>query len=136
MKLSIITINNNDAAGLEKTIKSIINQTFTDYEYIIIDGGSTDESVEVIKKYTEHIDYWVSEPDKGIYNAMNKGINQTEGEYLNFLNSGDTYYDNNVLNKIKDWLNYDIVAGQCIIDNRKEYGFINHEITMLDLFQD
>ena len=72
MKLSIITVNFNDAEGLERTIKSVISQTFHDYEFIIIDGGSTDGSVDVINKYESYIDYWVSEPDGGIYPGMNK----------------------------------------------------------------
>jgi len=84
MKLSIITVNLNNAAGLQKTIESVITQTFTDYEYIIIDGGSTDGSVDVIKQHADKITYWVSEPDKGIYNAMNKGILQAKGEYCLF----------------------------------------------------
>ncbi|GHT51948.1 glycosyl transferase [Bacteroidia bacterium] len=91
MKLSIITVNRNNAAGLEKTIQSVIAQTFTDYEYIIIDGNSSDNSVEIIKKYAVHIAYWVSEPDGGIYQAMNKGIERATGEWLNFMNSGDTF---------------------------------------------
>ena len=74
MKLSIITVNFNDAEGLERTIKSVISQTFHDYEFIIIDGGSMDNSVDVIKKYEKHIDYWVSEHDGGIYSGMNKGL--------------------------------------------------------------
>ena len=86
MKLSIITVNFNDAEGLERTIKSVISQTFHDYEFIIIDGGSTDGSVDVIKKYEDHIDYWISEKDGGIYQGMNKGLRQASGEYLNFLN--------------------------------------------------
>ena len=71
-KLSIITVNLNNAGGLRKTIESVVNQTYTDFEYIIIDGGSTDGSVEVIKEYAHKITYWVSEADKGIYNTMNK----------------------------------------------------------------
>jgi len=89
MKLSIITINKNNSSGLEKTIQSVINQTCNDFEYIVIDGNSTDESVEIIKKYGSRINYWVSEPDTGIYNAMNKGIREAQGEYCLFLNSGD-----------------------------------------------
>ncbi len=96
-KLSIITINRNNKDGLQKTIESVINQTFKDYEYIVIDGASTDGSVDVIKQYANQITYWVSEPDKGIYNAMNKGILQTKGEYCLFLNSGDYLFDSNVL---------------------------------------
>jgi glycosyltransferase involved in cell wall biosynthesis len=89
MKLSIITINRNNAAGLEKTIRSVVCQTYTDFEYIIIDGNSDDGSVDVIKKFANKITYWVSEPDSGIYNAMNKGIRKAQGEYCLFLNSGD-----------------------------------------------
>jgi len=89
MKLSIITINRNNAEGLRKTIESVVSQTFTDFEYIIIDGASTDGSVDVINEYADRITYWVSEPDKGIYNAMNKGSLKASGEYLFFLNSGD-----------------------------------------------
>lgn len=100
MKYSIITINYNNRDGLRRTIESVVNQTFRDFEYIIIDGGSTDGSVEVIKEYADRIDYWVSEPDKGIYNAMNKGILQAHGEYLNFMNSGDCFYNKRVLEKV------------------------------------
>lgn len=89
MKLSIITINYNNASGLERTIKSVVAQTRSNIEYIVIDGKSTDESSDIIHSYTDRIDYWVSEPDLGIYNAMNKGIKQAKGEYLLFLNSGD-----------------------------------------------
>ena len=87
--LSIITINKNNAAGLEKTIGSVVGQTSIDFEYIVIDGASNDESVAVIKKYADRIDYWISEPDEGIYNAMNKGIQKAQGNYCLFLNSGD-----------------------------------------------
>ena len=72
MKYSIITINYNNCDGLCRTIESVISQTFKDYEFIIIDGGSTDGSIDIIKKYQQHISYWVSEKDEGIYNAMNK----------------------------------------------------------------
>lgn len=99
-QLSIITINFNDAAGLQKTIESVISQTFSDFEYIIIDGSSTDSSVNVIKQYENRITYWTSEPDKGVYNAMNKGILQAKGEYCLFLNSGDTLYSETVLEKV------------------------------------
>ncbi len=97
MKISIITVNYNNREGLIKTIESVIYQSYTDYEYIIIDGGSIDGSVEVIKEYSDHITYWVSERDKGVYNAMNKGIAQAKGTYVNFMNSGDTFYDPNTL---------------------------------------
>jgi glycosyltransferase involved in cell wall biosynthesis len=89
MRLSIITINKNNAAGLEKTIQSVVAQTFDDFEYIVIDGNSNDGSVEIIKKYADNLDYWVSENDSGVYNAMNKGIREARGDYCLFLNSGD-----------------------------------------------
>ena len=99
MKLSIITINFNDAKGLEKTIQSVINQTYKDFEYIVVDGASTDGSVDVIKKYSNKLTHWVSEPDTGIYNAMNKGTRMASGEYCLYLNSGDFLADNDVLEK-------------------------------------
>lgn len=89
MKVSIITINYNNAKGLEKTITSIVSQDRSDFEYIVIDGNSSDQSVDIIKKHEAHITYWISEPDSGIYNAMNKGIKQAKGEYVLFINSGD-----------------------------------------------
>ena len=100
MKLSIITINLNNRVGLQKTIESVIGQTFDDFEWIVIDGGSTDGSAELIAQYADHFAYWVSEPDKGIYNAMNKRIRQAEGEWLQFLNGGDMLYEESTLQKI------------------------------------
>ncbi len=91
--ISIITINYNEADKLERTIKSIINQTTNNFEYIVIDGGSKDRSKQIIEKYSEYINYWVSEHDNGIYNAMNKGIKASKGQYLLFLNSGDELYN-------------------------------------------
>ncbi|RTZ02916.1 glycosyltransferase [Flavobacterium sp. RSP49] len=98
-KLSIITINYNNLDGLKRTVESVVNQTWQEFEYIVIDGYSTDGSREYIEGQSEHIDYWVSEPDKGIYNAMNKGIAKASGEYLLFLNSGDPLFSNTVLHE-------------------------------------
>lgn len=89
MTFSLITINYNNRDGLQKTIDSVVAQTFRDFEWIVIDGGSTDGSRELIEQFADHFAYWVSEPDGGIYNAMNKGIDAAHGEYLQFLNSGD-----------------------------------------------
>ena len=86
MKYSVITINYNNKEGLHHTIKSVLGQICDDYEFIIIDGGSTDGSAEVIKEYVEKVDYWVSEKDKGIYHAMNKGVIQANGDYCIFMN--------------------------------------------------
>jgi len=99
-KISVVTVIFNNKEGLEKTIKSGINQTYSDIEYIIIDGSSTDGSIEIIKKYENKIDKWTSEPDKGIYDAMNKGIKRATGEYVNFLNAGDVFYNKKVLEKV------------------------------------
>jgi glycosyltransferase involved in cell wall biosynthesis len=98
--LTIITINYNNLAGLKKTFESVFHQTFQDFEYVVIDGGSTDGSKELIEQYQDKIDYWVSEPDKGIYNAMNKGIKAASGEYVYFLNSGDTFCQDDTLSSV------------------------------------
>lgn len=99
MKLSIITINLNNREGLQKTIDSVISQTFHDFEWIIIDGGSTDGSRELIEHNPKYFAYWVSEPDNGVYHAMNKGVKVAKGEYIQFLNSGDWLWDKDVLEK-------------------------------------
>jgi glycosyltransferase involved in cell wall biosynthesis len=114
-KLSIITINLNNAEGLQKTMESIFDQTFTDYEYIIIDGGSADGSVDEIKKHESKLSYWISEKDNGIYNAMNKGIAKAKGEYIMFMNSGDYLYSDKTLNEIfKNSNNEDIIYGDAM----------------------
>ncbi|WP_053069194.1 glycosyltransferase family 2 protein [Bizionia psychrotolerans] len=99
MLISIITINYNDVVGLKKTMISVLEQTYADIEYIVIDGGSTDGSLDLIKAHKEKLAYWVSEPDKGIYHAMNKGIDQATGAYLLFLNGGDWLVDSSIIEK-------------------------------------
>lgn len=96
-KLSVITINYNNLTGLQKTMHSVFQQTFKDYEFIIIDGGSTDGSKELMETHAHKLTYCVSEKDNGIYNAMNKGIAKSSGKYLLFLNSGDYLFSDNVL---------------------------------------
>jgi glycosyltransferase involved in cell wall biosynthesis len=109
-KLSIITINYNNLKGLKRTVGSVINQTWKEFEYIVIDGGSTDGSLAFIQSQSANIHYWVSEPDKGIYNAMNKGIAKATGEYLLFLNSGDHFYSDMALQEnIKSLVSYDLI---------------------------
>ena len=113
MKYSIITVNYNNKEGLRKTIESVIHQTFRDFEFIIIDGGSTDGSADVLKEYDSQINYWVSEPDGGIYQGMNKGIKKAKGEYLNFMNSGDCFYNQEVLEHVfEKQLTSDIIVGK------------------------
>ena len=115
MSFSVITVNFNDAIGLERTIISVISQTYRDYEYVIIDGGSTDGSLDIIKKYNDYITYWVSEKDRGIYHAMNKGVAEAHGDYCIFMNSGDSFYDDEVLKCIADYkICADIVVGRII----------------------
>ena len=118
-KLSIITINLNNKAGLRKTIRSVVSQTYADYEYILIDGGSTDGSVDVIKEHDDRISYWVSEPDKGIYNAMNKGIKMASGDYCLFLNSGDYFLNSTVLEIcLNSLFTEDIIYGNVVFDRQ------------------
>ncbi len=100
MKLTVVTINLNNLAGLRLTMESVLAQLRPDTEYIVIDGASTDGSAEYISSHKDKLAYWVSEKDSGIYNAMNKGIAKARGEYIQFLNSGDTYHDNSVLARV------------------------------------
>lgn len=97
MKISVITINYNNHDGLKKTIQSVVSQSYNDIEYIIIDGGSTDGSVDLIKEYNDKIDYWISETDNGCYHAMNKGVKVASGEYVIFMNSGDYFYADDII---------------------------------------
>lgn len=115
--LSIITVNLNNLAGLQKTMQSVFEQTFTDYEYIIIDGGSTDGSKEYIEQHADKLAYWVSEKDGGVFNAQNKGIMKSKAEYLLFLNSGDYFYTVEAIGTlIQNSNNIDIIYGNIIVD--------------------
>ena len=117
-KLSIITINLNNKEGLEKTARSIAIQTNKAFEWIVIDGGSDDGSTDVISNYEDLISYHIIEPDNGIFNAMNKGILNSHGEYLFFLNSGDALYEPDVLAKVLPLLKGDsIYIGKYVINN-------------------
>lgn len=119
-KVSIITVNYNNE--LEKTIKSVISQTCKDYEFLIIDGKSTDGSDNAAYKYKNNIDYFVSEKDSGVYNAMNKGARKAYGEYLYFLNSGDVFCDSGTLGKVEKELgDTDMLYGNIqIVGNNKK----------------
>ena len=124
MLFSIITINYNNCEGLRQTIGSVVSQTYDDYEYIVIDGGSTDESVNIVKSFSDKIDYWVSEKDRGIYHAMNKGVARAHGDYCIFMNSGDSFFDDMVLKYIADYNPYeDIVVGRLVSNEKGQVLF-------------
>lgn len=145
MKLSIITINRNNAAGLEKTMQSVAAQSFKDFEYIVIDGTSTDGSVEVIKKLESKFAHlkWVSERDCGIYNAMNKGLRMASGDYLQILNSEDCLASDDVtermLKALEEANRPSILYGnmiKCFPSGKKivDKCFAGQEITLLGMF--
>ncbi|ERJ60632.1 glycosyltransferase family 2 protein [Sphingobacterium paucimobilis] len=102
VKFSVVTINYNNKEGLSNTIQSVTSQKYSDVEYIVIDGGSDDGSISVIEEYREQIDCIVIEKDKGIYDAMNKGIERSTGDYLIFMNSGDTFFDSETISTYVD----------------------------------
>lgn len=118
---SIITINLNNADGLRKTIDSVLKQSFKNFEFIIIDGASVDASLAVIEQVAAKLSFCVSEKDKGIYDAMNKGISKANGKYVLFLNSGDYFYDSQVLQKVFDSCSEsDIIYGDVMLMKKEE----------------
>jgi len=121
-KISIITVNYNDNSGLQKTIKSVLNQSLRNFEFIIIDGNSNDGSKEFLQQNTDQSIRWVSEPDRGIYHAMNKGIKMATGQYLLFLNSGDILFDNEVIKQVDIKIDgtYGIYYGDIIFAEHKQ----------------
>lgn len=145
MRLSIITINRNNAVGLVKTMQSVALQTFKDFEYIVIDGASTDNSLEVIRSHENDFARlkWISEPDSGIYNAMNKGIRMASGEYIQILNSADSLASEDVIERmllvLEKMGNPSILYGnmvKCFPDGHRmvDRCFAGEEITMLGFY--
>nr|WP_263458985.1 glycosyltransferase family 2 protein [Bathymodiolus platifrons methanotrophic gill symbiont] len=130
-----MTVVFNGAEHLEQTINSVIGQTYDNVEYIIIDGGSTDNTLEIIKKYEGQIDYWVSEPDGGIYDAMNKGTGLATGEWVNFMNAGDWFMRNDTINSIfRNNIKSDLVYG----DHEIRYSTLNKSVkakSVLEIFK-
>lgn len=104
MKLSIITVCWNSAATIEKTIQSVASQTYRNIEYIIVDGQSKDATLDIIQKYPDTVTKWISEPDKGLYDAMNKGIRMATGDYIGIVNADDTFADDTVIQRIAEFL--------------------------------
>ena len=121
MTISIITVVFNGEQFLEKTIKSVVNQTYSQHiEYIVVDGKSTDKTLEIIHKYQKSISKWISEPDKGLYFAMNKAINLATGDYLWFMNAGDTFPSSQTVeNAFASQPNADIYYGEASIVNNE-----------------
>jgi len=120
--ITVVTVVYNGEQFLEETILSVINQTYDNVEYIIIDGGSTDGTLDIIRKYEHAIDYWVSEKDKGIYDAMNKGISLSSGSIIGILNSDDLLYNTDTLENIIDTYllkNADVIYGDILLVNPK-----------------
>ena len=119
---SILTVVLNRKNSIERSIQSVITQKFTDYEYVIIDGGSSDGTIDIVKKYEHYISYWISETDKGIYNAMNKGINMLSGKYVILLNSDD-WLEEDILNKIySDVINSNLQSDSIICGGINYYS--------------
>lgn len=120
-KITVVTVCYNAVDVIEKTILSVINQTYSNIEYIVIDGNSSDGTVDIIKKYANIISKWISEPDTGIYDAMNKGIDLATGEWINFMNAGDFFANDSVIEDIRLALQekHDVVYGNTILTNGK-----------------
>ena len=125
MKITIITINFNNARGLERTVRSVVTQTYSEVEYIIVDGASKDGSIDIIEKYSKQIAKWVSEPDTGIYNAMNKGIRMATGDYCIFMNSGDAFCAPDVLTNVQTCLK----SGKDIYNGNAFFTSVDGKIT-------
>jgi len=124
-KISVITVNLNNKEGLLKTITSVVSQTFKDFEYILIDGASSDGSIDVIKQFSDKLSYWSNEPDTGVYNAMNKGIKMASGEYCLFLNSGDFLCNKSVLEDVfLKQKSCDIIYGNLMYDNGTQISYL------------
>ena len=118
---TIVTVTYNCDKTLEKTILSVINQTYKNFEYIIIDGESTDKTIDIIRQYNKYLSSWISEKDNGIYDAMNKGIRMASGKWIIFMNSGDVFANNDVLQKVKIITSkddHDILYGNIFIEKK------------------
>jgi len=122
--ISIVTVVFNAVEDIEKTILSVINQTYDNVELIIIDGMSVDGTLDLIKKYESKIDYWISEKDDGIYDAMNKGIKAAKGDWINFMNAGDVFFEPKTLDKVGFGMHKEssLIYGNSIINNEVEFS--------------
>lgn len=152
-QFTIITVCYNAIDIIEKTILSVINQTYTNIEYIIIDGGSTDGTVEIIKKYSDQLAFWCSEKDKGIFDAMNKGVSKSKNKngFVNFLNAGDCLYSKNTIQNVAQKINpnslfisgiakypngrywFPISENRIKINNIYKGGSVNHQSSFISI---
>ena len=138
-KITIITVVFNGSREIEKTLKSIFAQSYVNKEVIVIDGGSTDGTLGIISNYKQYIDYFITEQDSGIYDAMNKGIRVADGEWICFMNIGDIFYSNDIISNIfsSGEIREDIIVGDCIVDfelfkrhvNTKSLSLIDYGMT-------
>ncbi|PLY08721.1 MAG: glycosyltransferase [Arcobacter sp.] len=146
--VSIITVTYNAEQFLERTIKNIIEQNYKNIEYIIIDGNSTDGTIDIIKKYEKYISYWISEPDNGLYDAMNKGIDIATGSWINFMNAGDMFSETNTISNVSKNFNedYQIICGDILrgenysvyqktlgLDYAYDSVFVNHQASFTEM---
>ncbi|AKF24357.1 hypothetical protein YH65_02310 [Sulfurovum lithotrophicum] len=134
--ITVVTVVFNTVNGIENTIRSVIDQDYEHIEYIVIDGGSMDGTVEVIQKYDHNIDYWVSEKDNGIYDAMNKAIKLAKGKWINFMNAEDTFADSHVLSNIfkkHDFTDNTLIFGDSIdvYPGFEKYSKVSYDPTAL-----
>jgi glycosyltransferase involved in cell wall biosynthesis len=132
--ISVVTIVYNGRDVVEGTFLSVINQTYKYIEYIVIDGGSTDGTLDVIKNYDNEIDYWTSENDKGISDAFNKGIIESKGDYIIFMNAGDRFYDNNTVARISKYAvkKYDLIYGKTHLNIGDRFIEKGHNINIFN----
>ncbi len=135
--ISVITVARNAAGSAEQTIQSVLNQTYDNIEYILIDGASTDGTVDIVRKYEKNVACWLSEPDKGIYEAMNKGIDLATGDWINFMNAGDLFYGNDVIEAIfknTDKL-ADVIYGDHLVVYNSQYSKIQKAGKIEDMWK-
>ncbi len=133
--VSIITVVFNEKKSLKKTINSVISQTYKNIEYIVIDGGSTDGTIDVLRHHENQIDTWISEPDDGVYDAMNKGLKIASGQWVNFLNAEDTFFSNDTLSDIFSNINnskFKLIYGDWINVNNKGLNFYAKSLAYLN----
>ena len=135
-KITVVTVCFNAVKDIEKTILSVINQTYENIEYLVIDGGSTDGTVDIIKKYEDCITKWIGEPDKGIYDAMNKGIKMATGDRINFMNAGDEFFKSTTLDEVgRVGLDADYVVGIAKYPNGRYWIPIKNDFGLKNVCQ-